>query len=54
MVKVKQKFIEGYLSNKLLDAVGSLNEVKDALYVSETEMIERLDSIIKNILAVEV
>lgn len=53
MARVKQSFVQGYLNNKLLESVKPLNEIKDALDPSETELIERVDGIINDILSID-
>ena len=54
MVQVKQKFIDGYLNNKLLEAIKPLNEIKDALEAIEQGMIQEIDDIIKKIISIEI
>lgn len=55
MTTVKDSFISGYLNNKMLEAVKSLNIVQNALEPeAEREIIAKLDIIIKDILSVEV
>jgi hypothetical protein len=54
MAHVKQKFINGYLNNKLLESIKPLNEVKDALEPTEEGLIEEIDGIIKKIISIEI
>ena len=54
MVRIKQQYIQSYLVNKLFESLKPLNEVKDALDPTETELIEEIDGIIKKIVRIEI
>lgn len=54
MAKVRESFVSGYLNNKMLEAVKSLNEIVDALDpVTEKETIDRVERIVKEIISIE-
>jgi hypothetical protein len=53
MATVSQKFIDGYLNNKVLEAIKPLNELHDALDPKEQRLIAKINGIIEQILSLE-
>ena len=54
MAKIRQTFIESFLTNKLLESVKPLNEIKDALDPTEEALIKKIDGIIQDIIGTEI
>jgi hypothetical protein len=54
MIQVKQKFIESYLNNELLESIKPLNEIRGALEQTEQVLIQEIDGIIKKIISIEI
>lgn len=54
MARISQKFIESYLYNKLIKAVQILNQVSDALDVSEVELKAEIKGIVEQITRLEI
>lgn len=54
MAKVNQKFVDGYLFGKMLEAIKPLNEVMDALDPSEKELVNKIKNVIQEITSIEV
>lgn len=54
MAQVNQKFADRFLFGKILEAIKPLNEVIDALDPSETVLIARGKSVVKEITSIEV
>ena len=54
MAKIKQSFINSFLSNKVMESIKPLNEIKDALEPSEQGLIKKIDGIIQDILSIEI
>ena len=54
MVKIRQTFIDSFLTNKLLESVKPLNEIRDILDPTEDALLKRIDGIIQEIIGIEI